>query len=71
MNRFLRYSLDNQRKIRVMLLQDGAIIQRNAVVLSLAGTRATLKLGAKKAPVTVELADILGCDYARGDHGEA
>ena len=71
MNRFLRYSLDNQRKIRMMLMLDGAILQKNAVVLSLTDTQATLKLGAKKAPVTVALADILSCDYARGDHGEA
>lgn len=70
MNRFLRYSLEKQRKIRVMLTLSGEIVQKNAVVLSLDGNQATLKFGAKKAPVVVELTDILSCDYARGDHGE-
>lgn len=70
MNRFLRYSLQYRRKIRVMLMLDGAIIQKNAVVLTLDETNATLQFSAKKAPVTVALADILSCDYARGDHGE-
>jgi len=29
----------------------------------------TLQMG-KKAPVTLPLADLFSCDYARGDHGE-
>ena len=67
---FLKYSLTKQRKIRAMLTLDGALQQKNVTVLSLTDTHATLKLGAKKAPVTVALSDILSCDYARGDHGE-
>ena len=70
MNRFLRYSLSKQRKIRAMLMLDDDIIQKNVTVLSLTDTHATLKLGSKKAPVVVELSDILSCDYARGDHRE-
>lgn len=70
MNRFLRYSLQNERKIRVMLMLDGAIVQKNAIVLALDETSAVLKLSSKKEPVSVALADILSCDYARGDHGE-
>lgn len=70
MNRFLRYSLQNARKIRVMLLLNGVIVQKNAVVLALDDQTVTLRLGAGKTPVTVALADILGCAYARGDHGE-
>ncbi len=70
MNRFLRYSLQNGRKIRVMLMLDGAIVQKNAVVLALDDISAVLQLSQKKAPVTVPLSDILSCDYARGDHGE-
>ncbi|HPF88267.1 MAG TPA: hypothetical protein PK537_09485 [Candidatus Limiplasma sp.] len=70
MNAFLKYSLDKQRKIRVMLLLDGTIVQKNVTVLSLTATHATLKPGTGKTPVTVPLADILSCDYARGDHGE-
>jgi len=70
MNRFLRYSLEKRRKIRAVLMLSGGIAQKNVTVLSLTETQATLKLGAKKTPVVVELADILSCDYARGDHGE-
>ena len=29
MNAFLKYSLDKQRKIRVMLMVDGALTQKN------------------------------------------
>ena len=70
MNRFLRYSLQNGRKIRVMLMLNGAIVQKNAVVLALDDMGAVLQLSQKKTPVTVPLSDILSCDYARGDHGE-
>ncbi len=70
MNRFLRYSLQNQRRISVMLLLDGVIVQKNAVVLALDDHSATLQISGKKAPVTAALTDILGCAYARGDHGE-
>ncbi len=67
---FLRYSLSRQRKIRVMLMLDGILCQKNAAVLALDDTQATLKFAAKKNPMTVALADILSCAYARGDHGE-
>ncbi|MFH1512332.1 MAG: hypothetical protein ABIG45_03145 [Bacillota bacterium] len=67
---FLRYSLSRQRKIRVMLMLDGILCQKNAAVLALDDTQAKLSFGAKKKPVTVNLSDILSCDYARGDHGE-
>ncbi len=67
---FLRYSLEKQRRIRVMLMVDGKLTQQNVTVLALEGAQALVRLGTKKAPVAVPLADILSCDYARGDHGE-
>ena len=70
MNRFLRYSLSKQRKIRAMLMLDDKIAQKNVTVLALTDTHATLRLGTKKEPVIVPLSDVLSCDYARGDHGE-
>jgi hypothetical protein len=70
MDAFLRYSLEKRKKIRVMLLLDGVISQKNAAVLSLTDSQAVLRLSAKKEPLTVRLSDILSCDYARGDHGE-
>jgi hypothetical protein len=70
MNTFLKYSFEKQKKIRMVLLLNGAIVQKNAVVLSITDTEAALRFSTQKAPVTVALADILSCDYARGDHGE-
>lgn len=70
MERFLRYSLQKSRKIRLVLMLDGGMVQKTAAVLALEGDRATLLLSGKKTPVTVPMTDILSCDYARGDHGE-
>ena len=70
MLRFLQYSLAHGRAIRAVLLMDGAMVQKKVTVLSLADGRVTLQLGARKKPVELPCADILSCDYARGDHGE-
>ena len=66
MNRFLRYSQEKGRKIRMMLLLNGQLAQKTA----LDEQAAVLQLGQRKQPVTVPLSDILSCDYARGDSGE-
>ena len=70
MERFLRYSLQKNRKIRLVLMLDGGIVQKTAAVQALEGDLVTLLLTGKKTPVTVPVTDILSCDYARGDHGE-
>ena len=70
MDRFLRYSLTHGRKIRAVLQTEGKLTQATVTVLALDGQTATLRVGARKTPVTVSLVDILSCDYARGDHGE-
>ena len=70
MERFLRYSLERGRKIRAVLCLDGKLIQRAVLVTALADGRVTLLVGARKAPVTIPVSDVLSCDYARGDHGE-
>ncbi|MCE5343316.1 MAG: hypothetical protein LLF96_07005 [Eubacteriales bacterium] len=70
MDRFLRYSLQKERKIRVVLFIDGQMSQKTVLVTALTEDNATLIAGAKKTHVTVALSDILSCDYARGDHGE-
>lgn len=69
MTRFLRYAVEHQRKIRAVFLADGAMVQKTVEVLSYDDGKVTLRIG-KKAPVTIPLADLLSCDYARGDHGE-
>lgn len=70
MERFLRYSLEKGRKIRMVLLRDGVLKQTPAMVLTLTADEVTLQTGAKKPPLTVRRDEILSCDYARGDHGE-
>jgi hypothetical protein len=70
MDRFLRYSLEKGRKIRVMLLLDGQMTQKTATVTALDESAVALRFGAKKTSVTVPIQAILSCDYARGDHGE-
>lgn len=70
MDRFLRYSLEKERKIRAVLMLDGRMTQKTVRVLTLEPEHALLLIGAKKTPVPVPYADIFSCDYARGDHGE-
>ena len=70
MTRFLRYSMERERKIRAVLLLDGRLAQRTVLVVSYDDHTVTLLIGRSAKPVTVPLADVLGCDYARGDHGE-
>lgn len=70
MTRFLRYAVEHQRKIRAVFLWDGAMMQKTVEVLAYDDRAVTLRIAAKKAPVQLPLADLLSCDYARGDHGE-
>ena len=70
MKRFLRYALEHDRSIRAVFMLEGKLVQRTVRVLAFDGESVTLRIGARKAPVTLPLRDLLGCDYARGDHGE-
>jgi hypothetical protein len=70
MDRFLYYSLQKGRKIRVVLLTDGQMSQKTVLVTALTDASATLVFGVKRAPAVVPISDILSCGYARGDHGE-
>ena len=69
-DRFLRYSLEHGRKIRAVLMLEGAICQKTVQVTALEPDAALLRFGARRTPTRVLKADILSCDYARGDHGE-
>lgn len=70
MTRFLRYAMEHDRKIRMLFLLDGEMLQRTVSVLAFDEKTVTLRIGSRKAPVTFPIEDILSCDYARGDHGE-
>jgi len=68
--RFLRYAVEHGRKIRAVFLLDGVMVQKTVEVLAYDESTVTLHTGARKKPVELPLADLLSCDYARGDHGE-
>ncbi len=70
MTRFLQYAMERGRKIRALFLMDGAMVQKTVRVLAFDDERVTFLIGAGKKPVVIPRNDLLGCDYARGDHGE-
>ena len=70
MMRFLRYAVEHERKIRAVFLLDGQMVQKTVSVLGYDENTVTLRLGSKKTPLVLPMADVLSCDYARGDHGE-
>jgi len=49
---------------------EGKLVQQPVTVLALTDEQATLMVGQRKKPLTLPVADILSCDYARGDNGE-
>lgn len=71
MTRFLRYALEHGRKIRAVFVLEGRIVQKTAAVTAYDEQTVSLLFGGKKKPVVLPLSDLLSCDYARGDHGEA
>ncbi|NLO84223.1 MAG: hypothetical protein GX096_02160 [Clostridiales bacterium] len=70
MTRFLKYAVEHDRKIRMMLMLEGVMLQKTVRVIEYDDQNVTLLIGAKKIPETIPMGDILSCDYARGDHGE-
>ena len=70
MLRFLRYAVEHERKIRAVFLLDGTMVQKTISVVEYTSDSVTIRIGSKKTPVILPMADLLSCDYARGDHGE-
>jgi len=70
MTRFLRYAVEPDRKIRAVFLMDGQMMQKTISVVAYTEETVTIRIGSKKTPVVLPMADLLSCDYARGDHGE-
>ena len=71
-DRFLRYSLEREKKICAVLMQDGQMIKKNLQVTAIDEdeTGFTAKLPGRKKEVHVSMQDVLTCAYARGDQGE-
>ena len=71
-NRFLKYSLEREKKICAVLMQDGQMIKKNLQVVAIDEDEKgfTAKLPGRKKEVHVSMQDVLTCAYARGDQGE-
>lgn len=71
MERFLRYSLEKQRPIRLMFYDDdGNLRQSNAQVLSITPEAVAFATTRPKAHWVIPPDRILSADYKKGDEGQ-
>lgn len=68
--RFLRYSLERERKICVVLLDGGEMKRTNLRVTAIDSDGFTARLSGRKREVRFAMQDVLTAAYARGDQGE-
>lgn len=68
--RFLRYSLERECKICVVLMQQGQMKKVNLRVTSIGEDGFTAIPAGKKKEVHIDREDVLTAAYARGDQGE-
>ena len=68
--RFLRYSLERECKICVVLMQQGQMKKVNLRVTSIGEDGFTAVLAGKKKEIRIAEDDVLTAAYARGDQGE-
>ena len=70
--RFLKYSLEREKKICAVLIKDGEMKKVNLTVTAIDedGQGFAAVLAGRKKETHVELCDVLTCAYARGDQGE-
>ena len=71
-DRFLKYSLEREKKICAVLMMDGAMIKKNLLVTAIDedGQGFSARLPGRKKDMHVNMQDVLTCAYARGDQGE-
>lgn len=70
MERLLRYSLEHDRVIRMMLLHEGSLTQVNARVIAYDGEKIEFITTRSPRPQTALRADLLAADFRRGDDGQ-
>ena len=68
LNRFLRYSLEHARPIRVWM--EGEKKYQNITVIALEGQTVHFIMARKKTPQMKEMDAFLSASYARGDDGD-
>ena len=71
MERFLRYSLDHNREIRMIWLEEGQLFEGKVVVQAMDADRVRLYILRPPRRVEIPVSEILSCDYCRGDEGLA
>ena len=71
-DRFLKYSLEREKKICAVLMMDEQMVKKNLQVLSIDedGQGFFAKLPGRKKETHFSVNDVLTCAYARGDQGE-
>ena len=71
-DRFLKYSLEREKKICAVLMMDGAMVKKNLLVTAIDedGQGFSARLPGRKKDMHENMQDVLTCAYARGDQGE-
>ena len=71
-DRFLKYSLEREKKICVVLMQDGQMVKKNLLVTAIDADEQGFmaRFPGRKKEVHMDMNDVLTCAYARGDQGE-
>lgn len=70
MERMLRFSLEHDRVIRLMLLRDGQLSQVNARVIAYDADSIEFITTRSPRPQKVERAEVLAADFRKGDDGQ-
>lgn len=70
MERLLRFSVEHERVIRLMLFQDGRLTQVNARVIAYDEEQIEFITTRSPRPQTVLRADLLAADFRKGDDGQ-
>ena len=71
-DRFLKYSLEREKKICAVLIAEGQMVKKNLLVTAIDEDQQGFmaKFPGRKKDVHILLADVLTCACARGDQGE-
>jgi len=71
-DRFLKYSLEREKKISAVWMEEGKMIKKNLQVVSIDanGQGFFARLPGRKKEIYFLMSDLLTCAYARGDQGE-
>lgn len=71
-DRFLKYSLEREKKICAVLMQEGQMVKKNLLVTAIDedGSGFFARLSGRKKDTHFLMEDVLTCVYARGDQGE-